>query len=182
MNTPDFRPFPKIPRLRRELVVTEKIDGTNAIVYVGPEGQVQAGSRSRWITPEADNFGFAKWVAEHVDELKMLGPGYHYGEWYGSGIQRGYGLLNGDKRFALFNVDRWRDGRAPRPACCGVVPVLGQGTGEDVVEAALERLRDEGSVVVPGFKKPEGVVVYHRASQSLYKVTLDNDEAPKGAQ
>jgi hypothetical protein len=25
----DFIPFPKIPRLRRDIVITEKIDGTN---------------------------------------------------------------------------------------------------------------------------------------------------------
>jgi hypothetical protein len=30
--------------------------------------------------------------------------------------------------------------------------------------------------------KPEGIVVYHTASRSLFKVTLEKDESPKGAE
>lgn len=62
-----FEAFPKIPRLKRGCVITEKIDGTNACVYVGEDGLVLAGSRSRWVTPEADNFGFAAWVRDHEE-------------------------------------------------------------------------------------------------------------------
>lgn len=147
-------------------------------MHVSEDGIVTAGSRSRWITPTDDNFGFARWVHEHAEELSKLGPGYHYGEWWGAGIQRRYGLS--EKRFSLFNTSRWTDD--VRPACCGVVPVLGQGTQDDgVVEAALTRLRVEGSVAAPGFMSPEGIVVYHTASRSLFKVTLDRDGEPKGA-
>lgn len=175
----EFRPFEKIPRLRRTVVVTEKIDGTNACVFVGEDGVVIAGSRSRWITPEADNFGFAAWVKAHEVALRELGPGYHYGEWYGAGIQRRYGLA--EKRFALFNTARWADGAPkPRPVCCGVVPVLATGSMDEAVETALRRLRTEGSVAVPGFRDLEGVVVYHSASGNLYKVLLKGDELPKG--
>ncbi|HLE80817.1 MAG TPA: RNA ligase family protein, partial [Dehalococcoidia bacterium] len=100
----DFQEFGKIYRLSRDCIITEKIDGTNAQVVVLEDGRVLAGSRNRWITPEADNFGFARWVKEHEEELRSLGPGRHYGEWWGSGIQRGYGLK--EKRFSLFNVSR----------------------------------------------------------------------------
>jgi hypothetical protein len=31
-----FRPMPKTPRLSREIVISEKIDGTNASVYIPP--------------------------------------------------------------------------------------------------------------------------------------------------
>ena len=116
-----FRPFPKVPRLMRPVVVTEKIDGTNASVCVYPDGTVRAGSRKRWITPEDDNFGFAAWVRDHAEELRGLGEGHHFGEWWGRGIQRGYGLQT--RRFSLFNVDRWNADNPP-PACCHVVPVL----------------------------------------------------------
>ena len=69
-----------------------------------------------------------------------------------------------------------------RPACCHVVPVLARGMDiREVVEKALQRLRDEGSVVAPGFDKPEGIVAFHTASGHLYKVTLEKDESPKGA-
>lgn len=171
----EFVPFPKIARLNREVVVTEKIDGTNAQVFVAEDGTVLAGSRSRWITPEADNHGFAKWVAEHVNELRELGPGSHFGEWWGSGIQRRYGLT--EKRFSLFNVHRWAE---IRPACCHVVPVLARGELGPSVAHALAALRAGGSVAAPGFDKPEGIVIFHTASSQLFKVTLEKDDAPKG--
>lgn len=171
-----FPAFQKIPRLKRGCIISEKIDGTNALVSVSEDGTVRAGSRSRWITPAADNFGFARWVEEKTEELRELGPGLHYGEWYGAGIQRRYGLDH--KRFALFNSGRWAD---VRPACCDVVPVVYAGDfTTDAVDAALAKLAAEGSVAVPGFAKPEGVVVYLPASGHLYKVLIENDAEPKG--
>jgi hypothetical protein len=73
-----FAPFPKIPRLRRSVVISEKLDGTNAAVHVTDDGAVYAASRTRWITPEDDNYGFARWVHEHAAELAQLGPGTHF--------------------------------------------------------------------------------------------------------
>lgn len=170
--------FGKIPRLNRTMVITEKIDGTNAQVFVGEDGAVIAGSGNRWITPESDNYGFASWVAEHEDELQELGPGHHYGEWYGLGIQRGYGLT--EKRFALFNVDRWEE---MRPACCDVVPVISVVSDvfalSNSVECAAQILRKFGSRIAPGFMNPEGIVIYHTAARQLYKMTLENDATPK---
>lgn len=51
---PQFEAFPKIPRLSRYCVITEKIDGTNAQIYIGDNGEFAAGSRTRWITPEQE--------------------------------------------------------------------------------------------------------------------------------
>jgi hypothetical protein len=175
-----FEDFPKIPRLRRGCVISEKIDGTNAQIYVPEDDSpLLVGSRNRWITPEADNYGFARWVAEHADELRTgLGPGRHFGEWWGAGIQRRYGLA--EKRFSLFNTARWN--AVNLPACCSVVPVLHDGPfTDDAVASTMERLRTEGSVAAPGFMNPEGIVVYHIAARSLFKMTLENDEQPKGA-
>lgn len=173
-----FLEFPKMPRLSREIIVTEKIDGTNAQVYVSEEGQVFAGSRSRWITPEEDNFGFAAWVRDNAETLRGLGPGSHFGEWWGAGIQRRYGLT--EKRFSLFNVDRWGE---VRPACCGVVPVLYRGLFHSAgIERALDQLRESGSMAAPGFMDPEGVVIYHVAGRVGFKKTLHKDEVPKGQQ
>ena len=180
MSDVEFVPFPKIARLNREVVITEKIDGTNAQVHVSEDGAVRAGSRSRWITPNDDNFGFARWVADHADELKALGPGSHFGEWWGAGIQRRYGL--DCKRFSLFNVARWGD-LMTRPACCHVVPTIWQGIIRgDEVEFCLAKLRTFGSIAAPGFMKPEGIVLFHTAASQLFKVTLEKDEAPKGKQ
>lgn len=70
-----FEGFPKMARLSREVIITEKIDGTNAQILIGEDGSMLVGSRTRWITLEQDNFGFARWVTEHREELLQLGPG-----------------------------------------------------------------------------------------------------------
>lgn len=177
---PKFEAFPKIARLNRDCVITEKIDGTNAQVEILEDGTVLAGSRSRYITLEADNFGFARWVKENEEELRNLGVGRHYGEWWGSGINRGYGLTKGEKRFSLFNVARWSDD-AVRPKCCHVVPMLHQGPFRtDTIEKVLTVLRNCGSAAAPGFENPEGIIVWHEAARQLFKVTLEGDEKPKG--
>lgn len=100
----EFTPFPKIPRLNRDIIITEKIDGTNAAIVVEQEidesvGSSQPGillspphplaglvvraqSRNRFISPEKDNHGFARWVFNNADELAtLLGAGIHFGEW-----------------------------------------------------------------------------------------------------
>lgn len=205
-----------MPRLSRECIITEQIDGTNASIFIGevdplsfvPHPTVArfdykgrdyfmlAGSRTRWITPKDDNFGFAKWVEENAGQLTQLGPGHHFGEWWGQGIQRGYGVK--EKRFSLFNVSRWcLHGETPQvipsadprivkmqdvlPPCCGLVPVLYRGLFlTDAVDAELRDLQNNGSVAAPGFMKPEGVVVYHVAGNCGFKKTIEKDEEPKG--
>ena len=196
----EFFGFPKIPRLKRECVFTEKIDGTNAQIHIRPadfdeEGYmpvmelgvdtqievdgkahyIRAGSRNKWLgMVKPDNMGFGAWVHQHAHELAKLGPGQHFGEWWGAGIRRTYGLT--EKRFSLFNTARWTT--ADRPECCSVVPVLHVGGLEDT-EAVLANLR-MGSRAARGFARPEGIVVYHSASRSMFKVLLENDELPKG--
>lgn len=198
MALPEFVEFPKIARLARNIVVTEKIDGTNGVVHVGADGTVTAGSRSRWLLPDQpDNFGFRAWVTAHADELRTLGEGSHFGEWWGSGIQRGYGLTNGEKRWSVFNVRRWAlHGTTPQrietadpriekyqdvlPACVGLVPKLYEGpfhTSE--IDICLNALKFEGSRAVPGFMQPEGVVVFHGASGYMLKRTIEKDDEPK---
>ena len=197
MTTP-FAPFPKMARLSRECIITEKIDGTNASVFISADGDLLAGSRTRWITPTDDNFGFAAWAEAHKAELLTLGPGHHFGEWWGSGIQRGYGLAKGDRRLSLFNVSRWcLSGQTPQtipsadprivktqqvlPPCVGLVPALhcGQFSTSDC-DAALYHLRSYGSKAAPGFMHPEGIVVFHVAGNVWFKKTLDLDGQPKG--
>lgn len=189
----EFKPWPKIARLNRDIIVTEKIDGTNAAVGVTEEGEVYAQSRTRIVTPDADNFGFARWVEKHAQELTdELGVGLHFGEWWGPGIQRGYGLTA--RRFSLFNVSRFEP--ALHRADLGykgiafeddtvldIVPILYRGPFDgDTINAALRMLSVTGSVAVPGFMKPEGIVVFHTASGTMFKVTIEGDDSPKGAQ
>ena len=179
ITIPEFTSFPKIHRLFRPVVLTEKLDGSNAAVGVTDEGGVYAQSRKRLIRPGDDNFGFAAWVAEHEEELRTgLGPGLHFGEWWGRGIQRGYGL--DEKRFSLFNTSRWTDD--VRPDCCHVVPVLDELDELDTlaVKYAIRRLQLVGSSAAPGFMNPEGVVIFHAHANTCFKATLVDDH--KGAQ
>jgi hypothetical protein len=173
----EFTEFPKMPRLSREIIITEKIDGTNGCVCITDDGEMLVGSRTRWITPQNDNFGFAVWCEANRDELMRLGVGRHFGEWWGRGIQRGYGL--NERRFSLFNVARWEDDSI-RPQCCHAVPVLYRGVfTTTAVEAELHMLASQGSRAAPGFMKPEGVVVFHMAGNFGFKKTLEKDEMPK---
>lgn len=173
----DFFEFPKMARYSREVIVTEKIDGTNAQILITEDGGFFTGSRTQWITPENDNFGFSRWAHEHKDELMALGVGRHFGEWWGSGIQRGYGLQKGEKRFSLFNVSRWGN---ERPACCGVVPILWRGDFGDLnVSVVMDSLKSTGSIAAPGFMKPEGIVIFHTKGNFGLKKTFDKDGTGK---
>lgn len=219
----EFKPFPKMARLSRECLITEKIDGTNASIFIGPadfndsksiatlfnkDGSalgMWAGSRTRWITTANDNYGFANWAVANASELFKLGAGHHFGEWWGSGIQRGYGFKNGERFFSLFNAGRWVSGDDPigvasvswdpktqvmtpklqerAPVCCKVVPILYRGPFDtERVNFELDALHDFGSKAAPKYMNPEGVVVYHIAGNVGFKKTLDNDGQPKGKQ
>lgn len=175
----EFLSFSKIFRVSRPCVVTEKIDGTNAQICITEEGEFLTGSRTRWITPDSDNYGFAKWALENKEELLKLGVGRHFGEWWGHGIQRSYGLK--EKRFSLFNTSRWSDSFI-RPSCCHVVPVLYSGMFSTVeIEKCIALLREKGSSAAPGFMRPEGIVCFHVQGNFCLKKTIEKDEEHKGA-
>jgi hypothetical protein len=176
-----FEEFPKIGRLSRSMVITEKIDGTNGQIIITEEGEFGVASRSRLITPEQDNYGFAKWAYENKDELMKLGPGRHFGEWWGSGCQRGYGLERGEKRFSLFNTPRWTRPEVVLPSCVSLVPVLYIGDfSMTKIDEVMAELKSGGSKASPGFMNPEGVVIFHAATRTLFKKTFEKDDASKG--
>jgi hypothetical protein len=188
--------WPKTIRLSERWTVTEKVDGTHAIVVIrhasaedtaepgvmaaaGPGGRtvtVRAASRTRWLVPEhlaregdeRDNFGFAAWVAAYAAELAVLGPGDHHGEWYGAGIGRSYGLT--ERRFALFDTARWQRGLPDGvPEELGLVPVLAECEGVKLnatVTRCLARLEKHGSQLVNG-AAAEGVVASSAANARL---------------
>lgn len=173
-------------------VITEKIDGTNASIYIphDPAEPVIAGKRTSWLLDGQKNFGFETWVAEHAEALRRLGPGTHFGEWYGAGIQRRYGLDH--KRFALFAALRWTldpetgKGGLPQglPPELGVVPILYRGVFDPrKVDETIATLYREGSVAVPGWRGPgkegpEGVVIQVQGC-AAWKLS-DNGDAKKG--
>lgn len=211
----EFQKWPSIPRLSKErMTITEKIDGTNSAIRIrpfamdadpadtsittvvlqetpdSPKGifDVWVQSRSRFLQPTKaeDNFGFARWVMDNAEDLvKILGPGDHYGEWWGSGIQRGYGLEKGEKRFSLFNAPRWMETIKVQPGSTAVhglctVPLLYSGDFEGGAISRLKQtLRLKGSQAVEHAFSAEGMVVYLREVNASYKVLLENDDLHK---
>jgi hypothetical protein len=230
MSPIEFQPWPKIARLNRNIIITEKLDGTNAAVVIVALADIDhiqvenespmlfagdkqneiarviipaatgdgdhqtfivfAQSRNKFITPgkSTDNYGFAGWVRENAQALvATLGAGTHFGEWWGAGIQRGYGLTGGDKRFSLFNAGRWSSAFGDHSPIegmsndfgLGVVPVLYSGPfDQGWINTVLHELRTLGSCAVPHVAAAEGIVVYHTAARTSFKVTLEGDAAP----
>lgn len=173
----EFVAWPKISRFGAEkMVITEKIDGTNACVIIEQTEfgsfEMHAQSRNRMITCADDNAGFARWCNDNFHTLVPdLGPGRHYGEWWGQGIQRNYGLDH--KRFSLFAAHRFKDA-APyfKTPNLRVVPVLHTGPLDTrIIEEVEGDLHHGGSEAAPGWAKPEGVVVYLVNGGASYKIT-----------
>lgn len=183
MTSIEFKAYPKTQRLSNEIItISEKIDGSNGVLYVDHTSRtVMAGSRSRWLeddgTKSWDNHGFGAWVKENEEKLLNLPEGYHYGEWYGKGINRNYGLK--DRRFMLFNLDRYirffDETDLPKELEPETVVALLTGDEDlhDQLECIQTSLKENGSLHVPGFKSTEGIILRFRLSAKVYKVVWD---------
>ena len=66
------------------------------------------------------------------------------------------------------------------PECCDLVPVLHDGEfNEKAINYCISYLKGYGSQAAPGFKRPEGIVVYHEASNTMFKKTIEKDDSSK---
>lgn len=201
MEAPVLETVPEWPRpaeYRSPFLISEKIDGTHAAIDLTrieegtavPDGAVtltsggdrwmlRAASRLRWLTAERDNFGFRTWALKHAEALTRLGPGLHRGEWYGQGIQRGYGL--DERRWALFNAERWSAPPAGVPEVVEVVPVLARVTGPrltEAIETASRTLMGTGSLAVLG-QQAEGLVIAAALAPAVrFTVMIDHAKEP----
>ncbi len=174
---PQFKEFFKIERIGKiQMDITQKIHGTNAQVLIYPDDkgdlQIITGSRTRWVYPGDDNYGFAAFVHANKQEfIEKLGVGQHFGEWAGPGINSSEGLPQ--KTFVLFDFWRYKD--KPLPPSCTVVPVLYQGKFDlDKIEETMNDLKTNGSKLSPGFMRPEGVVI--RTMGTRFKKVFDAEE------
>jgi hypothetical protein len=206
--TIEFKAWPKTPRLFRDIVITEKIDGTNSAVIIqeldvddpgtyrlaaierdGVLYEVAAQSRNRLITPgkATDNYGFAAFVQANAEALfDLLGPGHHFGEWSGEGIGKRYGdYVKGKRFFSLFNTHRYRDAfeeftHEGRRVWIEPVPVLFDGQfSESAIQEAASALLSDGSLHAPFAPNPEGIMIHHTQSKQVYKFTFDNNDKGK---
>lgn len=183
---PDFFKYPKIPRYENQLfTISEKIDGSNGLVHIDKDtGHISAGCRTRWLVNDGskswDNQGFGQWVLDHSSELKALGSGYHYGEWYGKSINRNYGLPS--QKFMLFHSERYED--IELPLCVELETII----HSDIMPDDLDMYKTyyskvmvaNGSYHVPDFKQPEGLVIRNQLTNGLMKVIIPEfEDKPK---
>lgn len=89
-----------------ECYVFPKIDGTNASVWLGEDGVLKAGSRTRELTLEKDNAGFLEWASKQEFLMNYLleNPTHRlFGEWL---VPHSLKTYRDDawKRFYVFDV------------------------------------------------------------------------------
>lgn len=194
-----------IPILFGPAVLTEKIDGYPVSLHIdliklrqnravtltpGDVAQLTRGGRAvfyrvwvqyrnRPVTLDKDLKGVAAWARQNAAGLsRVLGPGVHMGEWWGYKINRGYGLPRGERRLSLYNTARWShvDGRQV-PGLYSM-PVLWEGDlGQNwshIVEV-MDKLQVEGSRAVPGYRYPQGAVLYHQDANVMMMHLFKNE-------
>lgn len=107
---------------------TVKLHGTNGGVRVSNSNVVAQG-RNVVLTPEQDNFGFAKFVESRKLDFRMLSAIATksisdevtlYGEWCGQGIQKKVAITSLPKMFVVFAIynhsrDAWVDIHSVKP-------------------------------------------------------------------
>lgn len=83
-----------------------KIDGTNASIWLGDGGNLEAGSRKRQLSLESDNAGFYNWAINKENLIKYLNdhPTHRlYGEWLVPHSLKTY-RQDAWRRFYVFDV------------------------------------------------------------------------------
>lgn len=175
--TIEFKSFPSVEHLDKlEMRITQKIHGTHAQISIYQDYDhlhVCVGSSNRWLVPDDDNFGFAKFVYDHIEDFRRLGVGTHCGEWAGPGINSGEGLT--ERTLFLFgHPDRYEGIELPPRVT--FVPQLYRGpVNSMIIDACMDNLRINGSRAVPGFMSPEGIVV--QIAGKRFKKTFTPEES-----
>lgn len=188
----EFKSWGSTTRENKNKTITEKLNGTNACI-VAQDGKVTAQSRKRIITPDDDNYGFAKWVYDNAGALlDTLGYGYHYGEWYGEGIQKNPLGIEG-KRFALFHATKYTEGNGfdlERVDGLETVPLLHHGQCDVwTIPNIMQDLNIYGSKVegakvigqietFPGIQicaPAEGIIIWNNETKTRTKMLLEDD-------
>lgn len=104
----DWALYHNVPPRKRVFVGTVKLHGTNAGISF-TDGQITYRSRTRVITPEDDNHGFARHMSAYEpalrDTLAQFGDDVSiFGEWCGAGVQPNVGISAEQKMFVVFAI------------------------------------------------------------------------------
>lgn len=168
----DHQMFPKIPRLQKvNVVITEKLDGTNAVIWLSPDkSEMKVGSRNRWVGDSKleDNSGFYQFCQENKEYLMRLHPGFNYGEFMGPKIQGNRYEL---EKKELYLFDTRRAGEFEDTNTIKVVPHLMTTPLDDLPEH-LSKYNNMKSTLNPK-ANAEGVMLYFTELNKYIKVIYD---------
>lgn len=173
-----FKPWPKIGRYtNNKIIISEKMDGTNGCFIIKNGEVVGCQSRNRLLSINDDNMGFAKWVDQNKNTLKIFPDGYYYGEWCGPGIQKNPHNLD-EKTFFMFptGVTKFLDPlkNLLPTSTLKFVNILYSGVyTSTIVDKTMSELA--ANAKRKGYK-PEGVVIYSISNNVFQKATFENPE------
>lgn len=128
-----------------EWVFTEKVDGTNIRVMIGPDGVTFGGKTDEAQIPAFLVTKLQERFLPQTAALQEAFPdgGCLYGEGYGARIQKGGGNYRQDQDFVLFDVkvgEWWLQRESvediARQFSLEIVPIIGRGTLADMVARA----------------------------------------------
>lgn len=160
-----------------ECWVFPKIDGTNGSVWLGEDGTLRAGSRTRELTLDKDNAGFLAAMLKHdgVIRFLMTNPGYRlYGEWL---VPHAIKTYEDDawRKFYVFDVYRDADGRympfeSYKPAlnAFGIDYIPPLGVIHDGSREQFEFFLDNSYLIKEGKGAGEGIVIKNYNYKNKY--------------
>ncbi|MEE9592664.1 MAG: RNA ligase family protein, partial [Thermoplasmata archaeon] len=157
---------------------TEKVDGTNIRVMVGGDGNVEFGGKT-------DNAHLPARLVKRLGEMffplrerlaeQFPDGGGLYGEGYGAGIQKGGGNYHPTQEFVLFDVlvgDWWLERENVEDVAdklgLVIVPIVGEGSLESVVEFVREGFRSFwGDFPAEGIVARPNVTLHRRSGERI---------------
>lgn len=182
----EYKSYQHIEKLGREecegvlngtVTVQPKIDGTNAVLYLGADGKVHGGSRKRELTVENDNHNFyatelqdekiAKYLAKHPNQ-------YIFGEWL---VKHTIGYYNPDAWncfyvFDVFENDRYLsyDEYVPMLEEFDIpyIPEVARLENPTIEEVAACTDLPAARFLMPADKTPEGVIAKNYNYKNKY--------------
>lgn len=186
----EYKSYQHIEKLGREecegvlngtVTVQPKIDGSNAVLFLGDDGKVHGGSRKRELTLENDNRNFyatelqdekiTKYFAAHPNQ-------YVFGEWL---VKHTIGYYNPDAWNCFYVFDVVEDGRylsydeyVPMLKEFGIpyIPEIARLENPTIEEVAACINLPTARFLMPEDKVPEGVIAKNYAYKNKYGRTI----------
>lgn len=186
----EYKSYQHIEKLGREecegvlngtVTIQPKIDGSNAVLFLGADGKVHGGSRKRELTVDNDNHNFyateledakiAQYLEKHPNQ-------YLFGEWL---VKHTIGYYNPDAWNHFYVFDVYEDGRylsydeyVPMLEEFGItyIPEIARLENPTIDEVAACINLPAAKYLMPAEKMPEGVIAKNYNYTNKYGRTV----------